>query len=127
MRNMLFPSSLPPKVLARSFRDRDGEVGVQVEDAAAFLDACDKDQVEVLGWDLWLVDHSWDTAINGPRKVPVPGYWCELIPGVGNDLPGIYVGSGDADQCRADIAKIDFNSGDLTPWRDYLRLRFALG
>ncbi len=123
---LLFPPSLSPEVLERSFRARNGEVGVRLEDMEAFLTACERDQIEVLGWDLWLVDHAWDDATNRVRRVPVSGYWCELIPGAGHDLPGIYVGQGDADECRDDIGKIDFSSADLAPWRDFLRLRFCV-
>jgi hypothetical protein len=54
---MMFPPSLPDYVKARAFRATNGELGIMPGDAGAFLDACRSDGVEVLGWELWIVDH----------------------------------------------------------------------
>ena len=74
---MLFPPSLSADLLARSFRATNGELGVLRIDATAFLDACDADDVAVLGWELWLVDHGWDRS---GQPCLAPGYWIGVIP-----------------------------------------------
>ena len=120
------PPLLPPDVLTRAFRALNGEIGVQVADAPLFLDACKRDDVKVLGWELWLADHSWDNSQNRPISVPVPGYWCGLIPDIASGAGGVYGGEGDADACQAQIDKLDFESGALSPWRESARVNFTL-
>ena len=122
----VFPPSLSLEVLARSFKALNGEIGLQLHDVEPFVDTCNKDQVQVLGWELWLADHSWDNAENRPRKVPVPGYWCGLIPEIGSGLGGVYGGEGDANECLLQIGLLDFQSGDLGAWRKFLRVNFTL-
>jgi len=90
---MMYPPSLPKDVLSRSFRAENGELGLLLKDAPAFLDACQADLVSVLGWELWLVNHDWNAVLNEPGAAP--GYWCGLIPVLDNALPGVFHGSGD--------------------------------
>jgi hypothetical protein len=122
-----FPPSLPPEVLSRSFKALNGEIGVHPMDATLFVEACKKDACEVLGWELWLADHSWDDVESRPRKVPIPGYWCGLIPEQESGIGGVYGGDGDADHCLIQIGSLDFQSRDLAPWRGYIRVNFTLG
>ena len=121
-----FPPSLAPDILARSFKASNGEIGVQAGDVKLFVETCKKDQCEVLGWELWLADHSWDIVQNRPKLVLGRGNWCGLVPESGN-VPGIvYGGTGNADEGLSDIAKVDFESGDLSVWREFLRVNFTL-
>ena len=54
---MLYPPSLPEKILSRAFCAGNGELGLKLDDASAFLDACEADGITVHGWELWIVDH----------------------------------------------------------------------
>jgi len=53
---MMYPPSLPTAVKERAFVAANGELGVLPADAEAFLTACRRDGVAVLGWELWLAD-----------------------------------------------------------------------
>jgi hypothetical protein len=121
-----FPPSLSPDVFGRAFKALNGEIGVQVMDTTLFLSACKRDNIEVLGWELWLADHSWDEVENRPRKVPVPGYWCGLIPEIGSGVGGVYHGEGGADACQSQIDALDFEAGALGAWRENIRVNFTL-
>jgi hypothetical protein len=113
-------------VLSRAFKALNGELGVQLADATLFLAACKRDGVKVLGWELWLADHSWDNLENRPRRVPVPGYWCGLIPESASGAAGFYGGEGDADACQSQIGELDFEAGALGAWRENIRINFTL-
>src|SRR5579864_1736324 len=95
---MLFPPSLPHPVICRAFRAGNGEIGVVPSDIAIFLDACQADHVEVLGWELWLADHEWNPETKQP--VGTPGRWCGLIPIRGEPLPAVVHGEGDLKTTR---------------------------
>jgi hypothetical protein len=121
---MLFPSSLPQAVISRAFHASNGELGILPTDAPAFLDACEADFAEVLGWELWLVDHECDPASNKPRQAP--GRWCGLIPLRGEPLPSVVHGDGDLAITRAELAKLDLKALTDPRWADYVRVNFTL-
>ena len=115
------PPSLSSDVLARCFLASNGELGVRLEDASAFLDACAADGMELLGWELWLADHV--AGAEGP--CPASGRWCGLIPVRGQSLLCVFGGEGDLAATRAQLAGLDIE--ELEPrWRDYARINFTL-
>ena len=71
---MMFPPSLPEDLHARAYHAFNGELGVRPDDVTSFLQICNQDDVEVLGWELWVVDHAMSAEMNEP--VPAPGLWC---------------------------------------------------
>ena len=121
---MLFPPSLSPEIRARAFHAVNGELGLLPEDAMAFLDACHADDVEVLGWDLWLVDHAFYAAAKAPIKAA--GSWCGFIPLHGDPLPAVVAGSGDLAATREQIGRLDLNRLVEAPWRPYVRVNVTL-
>lgn len=121
---MLFPRSLPPTVISRAFRATNGELGIAPADASAFLDACQADLHEILGWELWLIDHVWDPASNKPEKSP--GHWSGLIPVYGESRPNVVHGESDLVATRALLAKLDLNTIVDPQWADYVRVNFTL-
>ena len=119
---MVFPPSLAPELHARCFRAMNGELGVRLEDIPAFLDACDEDGVEILGWELWLADHAW---VAPTRIEYVPGSWSGGIPGR-DGLPTVFAAAdGNSDAARAALRALplDWIEPAATP---YLRFNFAL-
>ncbi len=72
-RGMTYSPSLPRALQKRSFHARNGELGIVPSDATAFLRACDTDGVRMLGCELWIVDHRWDSAQTGPSDRPAIG------------------------------------------------------
>ena len=122
---MLFPPSLSPAILSRSFRASNGELGIDLPDADAFLDACRADQIAVLGWELWLIDHSCERQAGDPRSAP--GRWCGLIPVQGSSVPAVVGGSGDLNITRGDIAALDLDTLVDPQWMRFIRVNFPLG
>jgi hypothetical protein len=120
----IFPLSLAPDIIARAFRDANGELGVLPADAMAFLDACQAKGIAVLGWDLRLVDHVFHAA--SQRPIRSPGSWCGLIPLTGETLPAVIAGSGDLAATRAQIAALDLDSMIDPPWRAAIRIHITL-
>jgi len=119
---MLFPPSLAPELRARCFRAANGELGVRPEDVSAFLDTCDSDGVEILGWKLWLADHAW---VAPARVEHAPGSWSGGIPGR-DGLPAAFAAAdGDSKAARAAIPglPLDWIEPAMVP---YLRFNFAL-
>jgi hypothetical protein len=117
-----FPPSLSQGVLSRSSRASNGEIGVLPGDAMEFLNACEADDLEVLGWELWIVDHKCHPV---EKLLPAPWYWCGLIPRRGQPLPGIIHGEGDLADNRAMMRNLDLN--DIEPrWRPCIRINFTL-
>lgn len=102
---MEYPPSLPEDVKARAFRASNGELGLDPADASSFLAACRSDSVEVLGWELWVVDHAWGIETNAP--VPAPGYWCGGIPVQDCNVPAVVGGEGDVDEAERQICSRD--------------------
>ncbi|MEN3952362.1 hypothetical protein [Iodidimonas sp. SYSU 1G8] len=121
---MFNPPSLADAVKARAFHAQSGELGLHLGDARSFLDACRHDGIEVLGWELWVIDHVWGTVENGP--VPAPGLWCGLIPFRGELAPAIVGGEGDADATQNQLAAIDLNVQVEPIWIFYVRVNFTL-
>lgn len=109
---MSLPPSLPRAVEKRSFRTKNGGLGLLPADAPKFLKACEKDGIRVLGWELWIVDHRWDFKANKP--VSSPGDWCGGIPS--KDGMSVMSGTGKLPQLD-DIAR---------KFADYLRFNFTI-
>lgn len=94
------------------------------EDAPSFLAACRRDRVEVLGGELWVVDHAWDQHFNGP--VPAPGLWCGGIPLKAHRIPVVYGFDGDADEVERELASLDLSSEVRPEWLPHVRVNFTL-
>ena len=109
---MSLPPSLPRAVEKRSFRTKNGELGLLPTDAPKFLKACENDGIRVLGWALWIVDHRWDFKANKPMRSP--GDWCGGIPTKDGMSP--MSGTGKLPQID-DIAR---------KYADYLRFNFTI-
>ena len=110
-------------ILARSFRAINGETGVRPEDFALYLDACADLGVEVVGWELWLIDH---VARDPGEPSFLPGKWTTLIPARGAATPVAIGGDGDADECRAQLTALDLDGIVEARWRPFLRINFKL-
>ena len=121
---MLFPPSLARSVICRAFRASNGELGVVPNDVAAFLDACQADHAEVLGWELWLADHEWNPETKEPATAP--GRWCGLIPVYGQPLPAVVHGEGDLKTTRRELATLDLDALIEPRWAAYVRINFTL-
>jgi hypothetical protein len=93
---MMSPPSLPLEVRERAFTATNGELGLLLSDASAFLSACRADNVEVLGWELWLVD-------------PFSRQWTGLLPMVGSATPGVFSFDSDASTSEKQLAELDLN------------------
>ena len=109
---MSLPPSLPRALEKRSFHAKNGQLGILPSDAPAFLKACEKDGIRVLGWELWIVDHRWDFNKNKP--VSSPGDWCGGIP----TKDGMSVMSG--------IGKLPATDDLAKKFSDYLRFNFTI-
>ena len=121
---MLFPPSLPAPVLSRAFRAGNGELGLQLADASAFLEACAADRVEVLGWELWVVDHA-PTKFNTLEAAP--GYWSGVIPMQDSPLMGVIHGGGDMETLRRQMISLGEDLAQIDPpWLSYIRINFTL-
>lgn len=118
---MLFPPSLSQAVLSRTFHAKNGELGLLLADAEDFLAACDKDAVEVLGWELWLVDHMWNET---GMQIPAPGLWCGGIPTI--EGQAFFGGSGGSNCCRREIANLKLPETIDDQWIPYVRINFTL-
>lgn len=121
---MMYPPSLPHEVKARAFRAGNGELGILPSDARTFLTACRSDGVRVLGWELWVVDCTWDAQTNGP--VPAKGNWYGGIPVTKYDLPAVIGGAGDAEETERQLAELHLKVEVHPAWRDYVRVNFTL-
>jgi len=93
---MTFPPSLPAEIRARAFTASNGELGLLLSDAPAFLSACRADGVPVLGWELWLAD-------------PLSGNWTGLIPVRGSDVPTVFATNSDATDSERELANLDLS------------------
>jgi hypothetical protein len=119
----VYPPSLSPQLLARTFRAPNGELGIPLADVEEFLGACDRDSVAVLGWELWLVDHFGD--FDGNLK-PSKGQWYGLIPMLNSEVPGVFSFDGDSADARRQIAEQDISNAIDVRWQPYLRINFSL-
>lgn len=122
--SLLFPPSLPQEIKDRAFRASNGELGIVLGDAQAFLKATTADDIEVLGWELWIIDHAWELENNG--LCSAPGYWCGGIPLRNNDVPAVVGGVGDANQTLLQILATDFTNEVSPEWLPSLRVNFTL-
>jgi hypothetical protein len=100
-----------------------GELGLLYADAPDFLEACRSSGVEVLGWELWIVNHAWGHA-NAP--VPASGSWCGGIPIVGEALPAVVAGDGNADDAEIQLAAFDPAVKVRPEWVPFIRVNFTL-
>lgn len=105
---MRYPPSLSLDVIDRAFRAHNGELGLVRDDALAYLTACAADGIEVLGWELWLVDHVW--GFGGAAADPCPGAWTGAIPRLGSDDTAIIGGTGDLETTRREITEFDLET-----------------
>ena len=121
---MMFPPSLPEDVKARAFRANNGEFGILPTDTGAFLQACRSDRVQVLGWELWIVDHRWDADTNWPA--PAPGSWDGGVPVPDSDIPAVIGGEGDVNETERQIASFDFETAVRRVWLPHVRVNFTL-
>ena len=122
---MLYPPSLPQAVLSRSFRSANNELGILPSDVGAFLDACQSDAVNVLGWELWLVNHHWDAASDEPTALA--GRWCGLIPVRGQTIPSVFSFEGDLKTTREQLAGLDLDKLVEPRWLNCLRVNLTIG
>ena len=120
---MMFPPSLPPDVKARAFVTTNGELGVLPSDTQLFLDACRADSVEVLGWELLVVNHAWGED-NAP--VAAAGLWFGGIPLRGDTVPAVVGGSGDVGATEEQVAAFDIDAEVLPLWSPHVRVNFTL-
>jgi len=122
---MMYPPSLDHAVKERAFRAANGELGIRPEDVTSFLVACRGDRVEVLGWELWVIDHAWGNDFNGP--VAAPGTWCGGIPTTSESLPVVFSFDGDVDEAERQFAGLDLQAEVLPEWLPHVRVNFTLG
>ena len=94
------------------------------DDVAFFLAACREDRVDLLGWELWVVDHASGERFNGP--VAAPGLWCGGVPVRGQDIPAVYGFEGDADQVERQLATLNLAAEVLPEWLPHVRVNFTL-
>jgi len=121
---MMYPPSLPEGVRERAFRASNGELGILPADASAYLAACRSDGVEVLGWELWIVDH-YDSP-DGNDPIPAKGSWCGSIPVVYGDVHAIIGGEGDIDETERQLSSTHLAAEVQTMWLPYVRVNFTL-
>ena len=112
---MLFPPSLSAEVLERSLRALNGELGVSPRDTEAFLLACEMDRIEVLGWELWVVDE--DGGIHG--AIPSGAL-------LKKGRPTIFSGVGDSRQTRMEIASLNLERELKPQFLTQVRFNFTL-
>ena len=89
----MYPPSLATDILDRSFAASNGELGILPSDVADFLEACRKDRVEMLGWELGLLD-------------PHTGCYSGLMSIPNSTTPVVFTGSGDLDQTERELATL---------------------
>lgn len=119
----MYPPSLPADLKARAFVATNGELGVIPNDAQMFLQSCRADSVEVLGWELWLVNHTW-----GSDNAPVAsvGSWCGGIPCSDEEAPAVVCGTGDVEKTERQLAAFDFVAEVQPKWLPHVRVNFTL-
>jgi hypothetical protein len=94
-------------------------------DVPTFLDACEADSVEIFGWELWIVNHDWNRALDDKPR-PAPARWGGVIPLRGKPLPGVVHGEGDLATTRAELASLDLSALTDPQWLHYVRVNFTL-
>jgi hypothetical protein len=101
---MNYPPSLPKDVLMRSFVALNGEIGILIEDAPKFLQICADDHLDILGWEMWLVDHVFDGE--SQRPISSLGNWCGLIPLRSSSSLALVGGSGGRIETAKEISDL---------------------
>ncbi len=94
------------------------------DDVTSFLAACRKDRVEVLGWELWIVDHAWGADFNGPLSTP--GLWCGGIPVNGHAIPAVFAFDVDADEAERQLASLELAREVQPDWLLHVRVNFTM-
>ncbi|WP_312165822.1 hypothetical protein [Phenylobacterium sp.] len=120
---MMHPPSLPDEVKARAFLATNGELGICLADVRSFLNACRADRVEVFGWELWVVNHTWG-AENDP--IPAGGLWCGGIPLRDQAIPAVVGGSGDLAETERQLASFSVTDEVQRDWISHVRVNFTL-
>jgi hypothetical protein len=124
---MDFPPSLPADIVERSLHARNGELGVAREDTEAFLAACEIDRMDVLGWELWLVDHIPSPEDGMPQRsdgaiIGVIPCWALLDA----DSSAMVGGSGNLNQIRLQLASLKLADVVKPQWLRHIRFNFTL-
>lgn len=120
---MTYPPSLPEHVRARAFRAPNGELGILPSDVSSFLAACRSDNIEVLGWELWIIDHVW--GAKSPEAAT--GSWSGGVPVIGQTTPAVFSGNGDIDEVEQQLSKLALSSEIPPNWLPYVRVNVTLG
>jgi hypothetical protein len=116
------PRSLDRLILERSWLAGSGELGILPDDVNGYLDACEFDEISVLGWEMWLIEHQWDG--DGGAEI-VRGMWTGLVPHVQGGTC-CWQGSADAPTTRAQIAKLEWRNAVPTQLHPWVRFNFTL-
>jgi hypothetical protein len=114
------PPSLSKKIIDSAFQASNGELGFCLDHANTFLDACERDRIEVMGWELWLTDHK--LAVND-EPAPSLGDWCGIIPIAGGAVIG---GSGNAHATRRQLAELNIMNEIDRAYISFIRINFTL-
>ena len=122
---MMFPPSLDPAIRDRAFHAVNGELGVRLSDAQAFLDACRQDQAEVFGWELWVINHRWALARN--NVIGQQHGWTSGVP-LRAGGTAIFHGEGDAAATDEEqLSHYDFEAEIAPEYLQFARVNFTLG
>lgn len=104
--------------MARSFFARNGELGIHLSDVIAFLDACRKDGIDVLGWEVWIINYRELGQFS-------PGSWTGLIP-TPDDSTAVIDGDGDADQVQQQFLLFQPVIDVAPVWLPHLRVNITI-
>jgi hypothetical protein len=121
---MNYPPSLAADVKARAFVASNGELGILPDDAQTFLRACEADSINLLGWEMWLVEHMFVAHPQAP--VLSRGNWCGLIPLRGSSMLSVVGGSGNRTQTEREVSGLVLDEMVAQPWLVFIRLNFTL-
>lgn len=124
---MHFPPSLPAEILERSPCSRNGELGIARDDTEAFLEACELDKIDVLGWELWLVDHIPSPESGLPQRAD--GAILGAIPAwalADADCSSIFGGIGGLDRIRRQIATLRLEDMVKPQWLNHIRFNITV-
>ena len=122
---VMYPPSLPHDVRTRAWVAGNGELGIVPEDASAFLKACRDDDVRVLGWELWIVDHVWDFEANA--MVPAQGSWCGGVPVMDREVLVVIHGEGDAEEVERQLSDLNLAAQVQPGAVPHVRVNFTIG
>ena len=83
-----YPPSFDSDLLANSFHAGNGEIGILPANVQEFLEACERDAIAILGWELWISDY-YDLVETHPIPTPRKGSWAGIIPTKKETIPGV--------------------------------------